>query len=348
MRYLSLGLTAVIALIVSCGNDARDVPPAAPPDIAPEVLPKTPPEIEPAVVRTLSASTFSAAKMVGETTWSLQNYADQSETATSGFDDASGTGVSSQPRGGSLVLSVEPNSFFESPKSGNANLTLAFNAFLAGSSYRAQTGTMNIVVRGEIGGNESSLVMNGELTEDQGGYTVKQSEEPNVRVLKIGSRGDGQVTRKISGTIRRTMGKDFTAGDNFNLIINHNNTVVTDLYTNNSLQKRTITGTVDVMDAAGSATARLTYTNVERPTPIACLCPTSGNISMAYVDGGMTKTTTHTFNEVCGEVFITEDNTSVAPMGSLKMSPLPPRYFPVNVTAGGIIKAYWSSCFPRK
>jgi hypothetical protein len=116
----------------------------------------------------------------------------------------------------------------------------------------------------------------------------------------------GKVVREIRGTLRRMLQTTGDPNTDFDFLINHQSTVVTDLYTSSTLTSRTLSGTATVTDGNNAITAVITFNDVVRPAPSVCLCPTQGSITVNYTAGEATETITHTFNGTCGQVVVTE------------------------------------------
>lgn len=304
MRHLMLTLCCCAAF-AACGSDKKTA--ATTEGTASDGSGATP----------LSALALNASKMAQQATASSQSQADQSETASSGSDDNSGTADSAngtpslaKGRGGELGIRPQPGVDFNQVVAIDFNVSLDFNAYV-GPNQATANGNVNVAIRHGSNGN-SNITLQGTIEEtDSKGHHLRQSTEPNITVAKEGSRKGGKVVRELRGIIRRTLTAD-TAAASFDLLIDHTDTIVTDLYANSSLTNRTISGSASVTDADSGDSAVLTFTNLTRSSPKVCLCPTGGSISAAYTHAGTTKTIDHTFSTTCGEVTVEEHLTAAA------------------------------------
>jgi len=270
-----------------------------------------------ALPATTSSLALGASKMAQQTTASSQSQADQSETATSGSDDQSGTSKLVQKREQRGQLGIHPtsgidfNDLISGHLSGDFDVALDFNAWL-GPDLGSANGNVTVSVhRGGDDGDDITLTGSIEQAYDDSRH-IHQSTEPNITVTKKGSRGMGKVVRQIRGTLRRMLQSTGDPNTDFDFLINHQSTVVTDLYASSTLTSRTVSGTATVTDANNAVTAVITFNDVVRPAPSVCLCPTQGSITVAYTAAGVTQTITHAFNGTCGQVVVTEPWSTAA------------------------------------
>jgi hypothetical protein len=337
MRTSILGLTASLALVAACGSD------------------KTVDEAPAPVLGPISASKLASSKMVEQATTSTQTQADQSETATSGSDDASGTSkASANQRRGEVNIRVTPTVNFTNPLSADFNVVLDFNNYV-GPNAAAQNGNVQIVVRGGKSKDDHGMVITGDVSETyDGNHKIKQSTEPNIQINKSGNRGVGRVVREIKGVVRRALQDATDPNDTFNFLIDHTDTIVTDLYEANILSSRAINGTVKVTDTTNAAKALITFNNVSRPAPSTCLCPTSGNITVAYTREGNTEATSHAFSSTCGEVVITDvaasapTSTTVKATASAESTANDASLATASAPTSVSSKVTWAFCTPKE
>ena len=259
-----------------------------------------------ATIAAPNAVSLTGSKIAQQSTSSAQAQADQSETATSGSDDGSGTSKMANIRHGG-VLGVRPSAgavLGNGPISADFNVTLDFNAYLGPNSATAN-GAMSVDVHHGMGG-DCNVYLTGSITETfSGGREIHQSTDPNIHVAKMGTRAVGRVVREIDGIVRRTLANAQDANEDFDLLIDHTGTTVTDLYLDSTLSSRSITGTIMVTDETTQATATVAFNDVTRPNPETCLCPTSGSITVTLVTAATTETSTHAFTATCGQVQVT-------------------------------------------
>lgn len=339
MQIVRFGLTAALVVVAACGSDksTTSIPVTEGGDST----------IAPGSNTLPSGATFTSSKMAQQATSSSQNQADQSETATSGSDDNSGT---SRHLGGALGIHASPNVTFANPMGADFNVTLNFAAY-EGPDDCARNGNVQVNVSHGSDGT-SDVVLSGSISESYSNdRTVMQSTEPNIRIVKRGARDAGQVIREIQGALRRTLNNAANPDTDFDYLINHTGTVVTDVYTSGTLSNRTINGTVTITDAQHGASATLAFENVGRATPATCLCPTSGTITVDYTAAGKSENTSHTFNGTCGQVVMV-DLSAVATASASTQSSTSSAGTASSTSANGSVSSaatttvLWDFCTP--
>lgn len=295
MNLRVIGLTGAMALVVGCGSSPSKT--AAQADATGEA------QTNPAPTAASTRYALTSSKIAQQSTASSQTQADQSETATSGADDGSGTSKrADRKRGGQLGIDAPAGiTLTGGPITADFNVTLDFNAYLGPNAATSQGRVHGDVRHGPDG--DCDVVLTGSITESfSGSRDVKQATNPNVHIVKKGTRAAGKVVRQISGFVRRSLADAQDANNDFDLSLDHTGTLVTDLYADNALTTRTLQGTVQVVDAKSGAMGTVTFNNVTRPDPAQCLCPTSGTITVALTRGTNTEVVTHTFSSTCGVV----------------------------------------------
>ncbi len=307
---------------------------------------------------TASKYALNSSTMAEQATTSCQNQADQSETATSGSDDSSGTSklTLDQSRGGFLGIHPQPGIDFNMPVAGDFNVALNFQSYVGPDSCTSD-GNVQVYVQHHANG-DNSIVLQGTIQQSYAnGHDIEQSTDPTITIVKQGTRAGGRVVREINGIVHRTLMSADNPNADFNFLIDHNGTVVTDIYVSGSLSSRTITGNSSITDGTSGDSAVITFTNVVRPAPTTCLCPTAGTISVAYTHANATETISHAFNGTCGQVTISENLSAAAAVAAGATATTAPSSTTASATGSTTASASaatsststvtWDNCIPH-